>query len=314
MKKHGFRWISICMAAFMVLSMAACGGGGETDTSSGESGQSAAAVADNSETLDGAESESAGASASAADPSATVLPGESTTEQGGIPEPSRGEPTKTPQAEKLPATKAEILALYTTVMNKAKAGKPAYKKVEYQEITEKNFDGRAVNIILGLASGFMTTPEKANKNPENHPKGGDTTWFPVYNGTAGCMIAQKDADKAIKKASCQKLSNGNYEIVITLNSETNPEPLVTYHGKMFSPLSRKDIDAELAKISIAKVESYSILYHDCTATLVLNPKNNQIVSLQQIMYCKITAKGTVVFKIDGNATLRNTLKITNFQY
>ena len=72
MKKHGLRWLSLCMAAFMVISMAACGGGEETDTSSGESGQPAASAAGNDEMLGGAESESAEESVFAADPSATV--------------------------------------------------------------------------------------------------------------------------------------------------------------------------------------------------------------------------------------------------
>lgn len=313
MKKHGFRWISLCMAVLMMLPLAACGDDGETDISSGESGQPAASVAGNDETLSEAESVSEEERASAADPSATVPEGETAAKPDGQAVSSNEEATKPVQSEKVPSTKAEILARYTSVMNKAKSGKPAYKKVEYQEITERNFNG-AVDTILKLASGFMTSPEKANKNPENHPKGGDTTWFPVYNGSAGCMIAQQDADKAIKKASCKKLSNGNYQIDITLNSETDPEPLASFHGKMFSPLSRKDIDAELAKISIAKIEYYSVFYHDCTATLIFNPNSNHIVSLQQIMYCKITAKGSVMIAVDGNATLRNTLKITNFQY
>lgn len=85
----------------------------------------------------------------------------------------------------------------------------------------------------------MTSPEKANANPAINQKGGDMTWFPVYNGSAGCLIAQGDADKAIQSASCTKLDNGNYKLVIKLRPETNPEPLASYHGKMFSPLSKK---------------------------------------------------------------------------
>ena len=318
MKKHGLRWLSLCMAAFMVISMAACGGGEETDTSSGESGQPAASAAGNDEMLGGAESESAEESVFAADPSATVPPGESATEQEGKPEPSRGAPTKTPQAEKLPATKTEILALYTTVMNKAKSGKPGFRKVEYQELTKKDFDSGAVNWILDQAGNYMTSPEKANANPSVNQKGGDMTWFPVYNGSAGCMIAQSDADKAIQSASCTKLDNGNYKLVIKLRPETNPEPLVSYHGKMFSPLSKKDIDAELGKLTLLlRVDHYAVKYRDCTATLICNPKTNQIVSLEQIMYCDITAKGRIkvlFMDIEGGATLRNTLNITNFLY
>lgn len=316
MKKHVIRWFSCCMALVMVFALAACGGGEEPDDSTGESGQPAASAEGNDETLGGAESAGPGESGSA-DPSAASASGESAAapEQPGV---SQESTTGTVQAEKLPATKAEILALYTTVMNKAKAGKPGFKKVEYQEITKKDFDSGAVNWILEQAGKYMTTPEKANANPGVNQKGGDMTWFPVYNGNAGCMIAQKDADKAIQKASCTRLSNGNYCLVITLRPETNPEPLASYHGKMFSPLSKKDIDGELSKLSILlRVDHYAVDYRDCTATLVVNPKTNQIVSLEQIMYCDITAKGRIkilLMDIEGGATLRNTLKITDFKY
>lgn len=319
MKKHGFRWLSFCMAIFMVLSMAACGGGGETDTSSGESGQPVASAAGQGETLGEVESGSAEESASVSDPSTATVPSEEgSAKQEERPGASQAEPTGAPQAERLPSTKAEILALYTTVMNKAKAGKPGFKKVEYQEISKKEFDSNAVNWVLDQAGNYMTSPEKANANPAINQKGGDMTWFPVYNGSAGCLIAQGDADKAIQSASCTKLDNGNYKLVIKLRPETNPEPLASYHGKMFSPLSKKDIDNELDKLSILiRVDHYAVKYRDCTATLICNPKTNQIVSLEQIMYCDITAKGRIkvlFMDIDGGATLRNTLKITNFRY
>lgn len=318
MKKHGFRWISLCMAVLMMLSLAACGGDGETDISSGESGQPAASVAGNDETLGGAESVSEEESASAADPSATVPEGETAAKPDGQAVSSNEEATKSVQSEKVPSTKAEILARYTSVMNKAKSGKPGFKKVEYQEITKKNFDSSAVNWILDQAGNYMTTPEKAHSNPEINQKGGDMTWFPVYNGSAGCMIAQKDADRAIQSASCTELANGNYKLVIRLKPETNPEPLASFHGKMFSPLSKKDIDNELGKLSLLiRVDHYAVKYRDCTATLICNPKTNQIVSLEQIMYCDITAKGRIkvlFMDIDGGATLRNTLKITDFKY
>lgn len=297
MKKPWFRCIAMGMAAAMLFSLAACGG--EADPSAGESGNQPAVPA-----MGNTEVESATA-------------GETETAPVPVTEEDTSQPETTEPA--LPSTKAEILALYTAAMNKAKSEKPAYHKVEYQEITEKNFDGKAVNTVLSLASKFMTTPEKAQKNPEIHEKGADVTYFPVYEGGAGCLIAPENAEAAIQSASCKELPDGNYEIVITLNEETDPEPLESYHGQMFSPLSRKVIDGELEKLSVVQTEYYSILYHDCTATLVVHPETQQIVSLRQRMYCLITAKGAIDmgiihFDIDGNATLQNTLQITDFQY
>lgn len=313
MKKRMLRWIAFCLAVVLAMTLAACGGQVEPDASSGESGRPAASVEGNSETLGEAESAPTKERAS----SSAMPAGESSAaaqEQPGVTQQEK--PTEAAQDEKIPATKAEILAMYTAVMNKAKSGKPGFKKVEYQEITQKNFDSGAVNWILDQAGKYMTTPEKANANPAINQKGGDMTWYPVYNGSAGCMIAQKDADQAVQKASCTRLADGNYRLVITLKPEVNPEPLASYHGKMFSPLSKKDIDNELSKLTLLlRVDNYAVKYRDCTATLVCNPKTNQIVSLEQIMYCDITAKGRIkilLMDIEGGATLRNTLKITDF--
>lgn len=316
MKQMVFRWMAVFMAAVLLASLTACGREGEIEPSSGTSGQPAVS-AGGGQQVDAEDGFPVQEENSAAVGSSSPAPDTQVDVQLEPSHPS-GRAAQ-PAPENLPSTKAEILALYTRALNRAKSEKPAYKKIEYQEITEKNFDGRAINTALSLASRFMTTPEKANENPELHPKGEDTTWFPVYNGSAGCMIPAKSAHQAIQQASCKKLSNGNYQISITLNPETDPEPLVSYHGQMFSPASKKDIDAELEKISIVQAEHYSILYHDCTATLVMNPQNDQIVSLEQIMHCLITAKGAIQvgfihIPIDGSASLRNTLRITDFQY
>lgn len=136
------------MAIFMVLSMAACGGGGETDTSSGESGQPVASAAGQGETLGEVESGSAEESASVSDPSTATVPSEEgSAKQEERPGASQAEPTGAPQAERLPSTKAEILALYTTVMNKAKAENPALKRWSIRKSQKKN-------LTVMLLTGF----------------------------------------------------------------------------------------------------------------------------------------------------------------
>lgn len=306
MRKRWLKYLAMGLTVSMLFSLAACGGEDATNPSGETESQSAPAIP----VTEGVEPESTSAGEEAAVP---VQAAESNTEQ------TPGRQTRETPQSVLPTSKAEILALYTAVMNKAKSERPAYRKVEYQEITEKNFDSAAVNMVLSLASKFMTTPEEAEEDPEIHEKGADVTYFPVYEGSAGCLMAPGDAEKAIQSATCRELPNGNYEIVITLNAETDPEPLISYHGQMFSPISRKVIDTEVEKLSVVHPEYYSIRYHDCTATLVLNPDTQQVVSLQQMMYCLITAKGTIDagpihFNIDGTAALQNTLRITDFQY
>ena len=247
---------------------------------------------------------------------AETVPAAQTTEAAQVPAPAAAAKAAQPS---VPTSKADILRLYTEVMNKAKSEKPAYRKMEYQEVTEKNFEQAAVNVALGLASQFMTSEEKAKKNPELHEKGAPAPYFPLYEGEVGCMLDPADAEKAIEKASCRKLSDGNYEIVMTLKPETDPEPFTSYHGQVFAPISRKVIDAEIEKLRVVKPERYSIDYHDCTATLVFNPQSKEIASLLQMTYVTITAKGVidlglVEYAIDGSAALENTLTITDFQY
>mgnify|MGYP000482468389 CR=1 FL=1 len=215
MKKHGFRWLSFCMAIFMVLSMAACGGGGETDTSSGESGQPVASAAGQGEnTGRGGKRVGRGERLCVRSIHSYCAFGGGLRKAGRATRALRRNRPGRRRLKGCRPPKAEILALYTTVMNKAKAGKPGFKKVEYQEITKKEFDSNAVNWVLDQAGNYMTSPEKANANPAINQKGGDMTWFPVYNGSAGCLIAQGDADKAIQSASCTKLDNGNYNSII----------------------------------------------------------------------------------------------------
>ncbi len=304
MKKFAMRCLALSLSAAVLFSLTACGG--EENTPTGES-----SGASELPTAESTAPESVPAGESDTAPSQVQ-------ESGAGQDPAQPAQARGVEQPDIPSTKAEILTLYTEVMNKAKREKPAYQKIEYQEITDRNFDSGAVNTVLKLAGLFMTTEEKATKNPEKHEKGADVTYFPVYEGSAGCLIDPADADKAIEKASCRELQNGNYEIVITLKPETNPEPLVSYHGQMFSPISKKVIDQEIENLGVIKAEYYSVTYHDCTATLVFNPNNHQIVSLGQKMYCLIEAKGAidmiVHFDIDGNATLENTLQITNFQY
>ena len=304
MKKSAMRCLALGLSAAALFSLAACGG--EENAATGDSSDPSGIPAAESMVTESA-------AAAESDTAPSQAPESGTPQDPGQPVQARGS-----DQPAIPSTKAEILSLYTEVMNKAKSEKPAYQKIEYQEITERNFDSGAVNTVLKLAGLFMTTEEKATKNPEQHAKGADMTYFPVYEGSAGCLINPADADKAIEKASCRALSDGNYEIVITLKQETNPEPLISYHGQMFSPISKKVIDQEIEKLGVVNAEYYSVTYHDCTATLVFNPNNHQIVSLGQKMYCLIEAKGTIDmvlhFDIDGNATLENTLQITNFQY
>ncbi len=229
-------------------------------------------------------------------------------------------------ADSLPSTPAAILAKYTEVVDKAKAEGPAHHKVEYQAIPEEkvNFEGGVFNKILPLASLFFTTEEDARANPEIREKGGDMYWFPVYKVEKGCLLT--DASK-IKNASCEKLPDGNVKITIVLNDEDNPEPppegatsCDNAVGSMFTPIMLADVHNTLKNDSavkfVVKDVDFDLTYYDCTAELVFNPENNQIVSLDQYMHIliKINSGKVVGMSAVGTAVLDNYLYLSDFAY
>ena len=225
---------------------------------------------------------------------------------------------------------AEVLKAYTVVMDKAKSEKPGFTKIEYQTLPSgpnervvsegANLVGTLLNLVDSL--GIMTTEDKAQ--PEQHNKGDDTKWFPVYQGQKGCYLTDANA---IQEYSYEELSNGNVKITIVLKAEQNPEPISngmsvppSNTGCMFSPLAKKDIDNTInggAVQAVVKNVNYSLNYHDCKAILEYNPKNNQIVKLEQYMNVAISGGGKIFglkqITIDKQE-LYNTLIITDFKY
>ena len=226
---------------------------------------------------------------------------------------------------------AEVLKAYTVVMDKAKSEKPGFTKIEYQTLPSgpnervvsegANLVGTLLNLVDKL--GIMTTEDKAQ--PEVHAKGDDTKWFPVYQGQKGCYLTDANA---IQEYSYEELSNGNVKITIVLKAEQNPEPISngmsvppSNTGCMFSPLAKKDIDNTInggVVQAVIKNVEYSLNYHDCKAILEYNPKNNQIVKLEQYMNVAISGSGKITFpptKITiDKQELYNTLIITDFKY
>lgn len=231
-----------------------------------------------------------------------------------------------PATNGIPSTPEEILAKYTAVVDKAKAEGPAHKKVEFQDIPEDkvNFEGGVFGKMLPLISNFLKSEEDAKANPEIWEKGNDMYWFPPYRVKKGCMLT--DVSK-IKSATCEEQPDGNVKITIVLNDETNPEPPAegatscdNATGSMFSPIMRADIDNTLKNDAavkfIVKDVDFDLNYHDCTAELIYNPENDQIVSLDQFMHISINIKsGTLMgSSIIGNAELDNCLYLSEFTY
>ncbi len=229
-------------------------------------------------------------------------------------------------------TDKEVLEIYTKIMNKAKADKPGYKKVEYQELP-----GDAQNRVISKGEGLigtilklvdtldlMTSKETAEADPEIVDKGSDMRWFPVYKCEKGCYLTDVSA---IESTSYEDLGNGKARITIELKDEANPEPMAegassspSKVGAMFSPLSKADIDNTInggAVQAVIKEVKYSLIYHDCKAVVEYDTKTNQIIKLEQYMNVNINGSGKVFgvseFQIDKQE-LFNTMIITDFKY
>lgn len=309
MKSNLTRFLALFMALAIVFSLGACGKDeGKTTTAAGETTVEDTTV-DGETTVDATTAEGE-----------TTAPGDTTAAGGTTAE---GETAATGK----PEGNAQILKAYTEVMNKAKAEKPAYQKKEYQALPkdQREFEkGKTlVNIMLNLAGLFMKEEDKAEV--EQHKKGDGTKWFPVYKATKGCLLTDAGA---IKTASSVELPNGNYKLSIVLKEEINPEPYneqtgqtPSNTGKMFSPLARAEIDDTIindnAVNKFVKDATYELKYYNCTAELEYNPKNNQIVTLNQYMYVRISIKDPTKvtgMSVVGSAVLVNTLKVWDFAY
>lgn len=234
--------------------------------------------------------------------------------------------TTTAAVNKDPSTNAEILAAYTEVMNKAKTDKPAYKKIEYQALPSDKINvekaGLIVTPLLKLAGNFMTTEDKARKDPSVYTKGDNMNSFPIKDASKGCLLTDVNA---IKDANCEVLANGNYKITIILNDEKNPEhyrsgqtKAASNTGNMFAPLSRSDIDPELESGLVkatVKNAKYDLYYYNSTATLTYNPQTKNIVTLDMVTYTRLVMEGKVIgISAKGEGVLEMYLKAYEFGY
>ncbi|MBR4286244.1 MAG: hypothetical protein IKT55_00915 [Clostridia bacterium] len=235
-------------------------------------------------------------------------------------------------------TKADIVNIYATVMNKAKAEKPGFKKVEYQELPEdaanrvisKDSDTvtkEDMDKLLGffVDLGVFVPKETAEAEPYVHTKGdADMTYFPVFLREKGSYLTDPNG---IESYTYKVLPNGNVKMSFVLVSEDNPEPIAensnvspSYTGAVFAPMSKERIDGTVYHPIVtvfAKNIKYSLRYHDCSVELEFNPDTLQVVSVTQICNVSIKGSGDVVgvgFVGLERQELISTAIITDLQY
>ncbi len=235
-------------------------------------------------------------------------------------------------------TKADIVNIYAMVMNKAKADKPGFTKIEYQELPggeenrvisqgEENVSEEAINKLFGFVEdlGVFVPKETAEKEPYIHEKGdADMSFFPVFSREKGSYLTDPNG---IESYTYKVLPNGNVKMTFVLVSEDNPEPIAenanvapSYTGAVFSPMSKERIDGTVYHPIVtvfARDIKYSLRYHDCSVELEFNPDTLQVVSLNQFANVSIKGSGDVVgIGIIGleRQELLSTVIIKDFKY
>ena len=328
MKKNVLRVLAMVLAAIMLCACASCTqtilvrfvdkDGNDLDLSAisvGGGGSSSAAPAASTDTTPAPAADTTAAPAADAQPADSGNSGDTAAEPAA--EPAAAD------ASGLPADgdKEAILAYYSNLVNTMKAGKPAYKKIEWQELPEGDRDfGTMGKIILPIAEGMLTSKDKASGDPSIHNQGDDANNIPVNDNAKGCLLT--DASK-IKSASCKDNGDGTATIVITLideddalPAEAGAETAPSYTGAMFNPMSKSGIDDIISKFSaVATVNTFKLTYTDATVTCVFEKDSQKVKSLSYTLPCLITANAKVtLLTIDGKAKLVDYIEVTDIAY
>lgn len=219
----------------------------------------------------------------------------------------------------IPSTTEEIIDKYVFLVNKVKADQPAYKKKEFQSLPEEYRNlGSVANLILDLAAGYMTTEEECEEIVREKGAGTINNEMPIYGSDKGSVLTDYDA---VAWAKCEPLGDGTYEITFSLKEEKNCEPtpaetLVpsSAHGAVMSPLSKKDIQVEVDKVTGSvpglTVNSFDLTYRDGVFGCVYDPATDQVSSITH--HCVIDIEVDIdmfVANINGSARLLNEMLI-----
>lgn len=219
----------------------------------------------------------------------------------------------------IPSTTEEIIDKYVFLVNKVKADQPAYKKKEFQSLPEEYRNlGSVANLILDLAAGYMTTEEECEEIVREKGAGTINNEMPIYGSDKGSVLTDYDA---VAWAKCEPLGDGTYEITFSLKEEKNCEPTpaetlvpTSAHGAVMSPLSKKDIQVEVDKVTGSvpglNVNSFDLTYRDGVFGCVYDPATDQVSSITH--HCVIDIEVDIdmfVANINGSARLLNEMLI-----
>ena len=222
-----------------------------------------------------------------------------------------------------PTGKQAILNYYTQTINKARADIPSYKLKNTSKVTECDISGSVTSLL---------TKEELENYKESIMK--ESSYANIFradsqtalnNLPAACTITDPSKFKDI---TCTVLPNGNYQIEILFNNESNPDsnsPIVNMLGLPDKDALVQDLEAEIEDALGETDTSYSVSvnsmeYLNCSIICEVNPFTGEIISYKsnfdrQISQARVTT--VYVITIDFatiDSTKQHTCEYSNFTY
>lgn len=226
---------------------------------------------------------------------ATTKPAETEKEETKAPETQVAD-TETPETQApetesglTVAEKQAILKNYKDVVGRAKLknAQPSFTKATYRSLKWNFFGNLFYKDVAGDNADYFVSETDAKATPVVVPGKTVTNALCIDNNNSACLLNANDAelvDEAIKDASKETLKDGTVKIVIVLNDEVNPKPVVagkapqSFTSTMFPVLTGEQVRVAMDNNGVEKID---LTYTDCSVELIYKPATGEIVSLKQ---------------------------------
>lgn len=266
------RLVALLMALVLCLSLAACGGKGEEETTTNAPENTTDAIDVVAPTQ---EQETTAESTTAADETTTAAD-ETTTAatETTVAEESSAAPTTEAAGIAQPANTAEIVALFNNSANAVRTEKPGYvcNVTNFvNKVTVHN--SKPLQKIADTALNFIN----ADPSTETVAKGASHNGF----GAPSTSYASALNASSVKNATCTK-SGDTYKIRIDLKNETladlPKDASTTNTGKAMPVLGAKDVYEQTDKIPGVSITKFAPTYTGCYIVCTVDATTGKMIS------------------------------------
>lgn len=261
MKAYFKKIAALTAAALLVLSMAACGGNDDAE--------STAPVDDTNSVVDNIPADDTNASDEDATGESDTAASNDTSDTAKTEDGTDKNTTSSNDVSKW--STAQIVEYYTKAANKVKTDKPALTKTFSQTVGKISVGNDTIDKLASdLSSQLVPKPETTK-----HAKGSDlTNVFPVPGKSYGSKLTASDVSSAKIK------DNGStYTITIVIKNETftgKVDVASTSHGKAMTFLTPNDILTQVENISAISFKSFKSTNTGSTITCTVDKSTGAI--------------------------------------